>query len=107
MKSYIHEFRTWGPVSRCRIHIKEVKNQTWIAFENLGDGTSVTNASEQLAKEIISKEGLDPENCRFFEWYSEYDGDLAEITYNWSADKEARHPDWRYFCGAEENPFTE
>ncbi|HPI82750.1 MAG TPA: hypothetical protein PK122_05985 [Candidatus Paceibacterota bacterium] len=106
MKSYFHEFRKWGPVSRCIVHIKKMGDSAWIGFENTGEGTSVTNASEDLATEIVAKEGLDPAKCRFFEFYPEYEGDVDEITYIWDSGK-ARNPQWKPFVSAEENPFTE
>ncbi|HPI82647.1 MAG TPA: hypothetical protein PK122_05465 [Candidatus Paceibacterota bacterium] len=106
MKSYVHEFRKWGPVSRCIVHIREAGGFTLIGFENTGEGTSVTNASEDLATEIVAKEGLDPKKCRFFEFYPEYDGDVDEIIYTWDSGK-ARNPQWSRCCRAEDNPFIE
>jgi len=58
----------------------------------------VTNASEQLASEIVAKFGYEPELCRFFETYNQYEYDtFDEIIYDWEFknDKwEATHPMW-------------
>jgi hypothetical protein len=105
MKSYIHKFRTFGPISTCNVYIKEVDGHTWIGFQN-GEGTSVTNASEQLASEIVDKENLNPAQCKFFEWYPEYEGDVSEVSYRWN-DSEAFDAQWKFFCDADQNPFME
>ena len=110
MKSYLHHYKGYGiHPSVCRVYIREVENETWIGFENLGEGTSVTNASEQLATEIVQREDLRPEYCKFFEWYWEegYKGrEVSIIKYHWEG-LNADSPDWRYYCKAEENPFKE
>jgi hypothetical protein len=106
MKTYIHEYRGYGiHPSRCKVYIlKDIFGQSWIGFENLGEGTSVTNASEQLATEIVEKEGLDPMKCKFFEWYPEYEGDVSEIAYIWKGPI-ASHAEWAFYCKAGSNPF--
>ena len=86
------------------VHIFNDEGEIWIGFENLGIGTSVTNASEQLATEIVAHEGFNPEICRFFEWYPEYEGEVSEVTYQWDG-KTASRASWKYFCSAQENPF--
>ena len=104
MKTYIHEFKKYGPPSQCRVYILEKEGYTWVGFENMGTGLSVTNASELLASQIVDKENLDPEKCRFFEWYSEYEGDVDQVFYHWD-DRKASEVHWRYFCDAKNNPF--
>jgi len=105
MKTFIHEYKGYGiHPSRCKVYIRDVGTQTWVGFENMGEGTSVTNASEQLATEIVEKEFLSPQLCKFFEWYPEYDGMVSEIEYRWKG-PEASHAEWGYFCDAEDNPF--
>jgi hypothetical protein len=106
MKDYTHYFSGYGRVpSSCNVYILNFPDgEKWIGFENTGNGTSVTNASEQLATEIVKKELFHPEKCRFFEWYSEYEGDVDEITYTWS-NNIASDPVWRRFCNADKNPF--
>jgi hypothetical protein len=105
MKTYIHEYKGFGiHPSRCKIYIQTVGIQTWIGFENLGEGTSVTNASEQLASEIVEKELLNPISCKFFEWYPEYEGNVSEVTYRWKG-PEASHAEWSHYCRPESNPF--
>jgi hypothetical protein len=107
MKDYTHYFNGYERVpSSCNVYILNFPDETkWIGFENTGHGTSVTNASEQLASEIVKKEFFHSEKCRFFEWYSEYEGDVDEITYTWN-NNIASDPVWKRFCNAEKNPFT-
>jgi len=106
MKTYIHKFRKWNFNSSCKVHIKKEGDITFIGFEDIGDGTSVTNASEDIATEIVAKEGLDPEKCRFFEFYPEFGGEVDEISYTWKSGK-AISPKWKRFCDADKNPFIE
>lgn len=107
MKNYTYNYKGHGVhPSKCRVYIKEMGIYTWVGFENLGEGTSVTNASEQLASEIIQKEHLNPASCKFFEWYPEYKGEVDEISYSWDG-PEASNPTWRHFCSADQNPFVE
>jgi hypothetical protein len=98
-EDFIHEYKGYGRVpSKCRVKIFSDDGEIFICFEDIGDGTSVTNASEQLATEIVDKLGLAPANCRFFETYSQYNYDsFDEIIYQWSMTRDrwdASHPDW-------------
>ena len=107
MKNYLHNYKGFGRhPSACRVHIKEMGTSTWIGFENSGEGTSITNASEQLASEIVDKENLTPNMCKFFEWYPEYGGRVDAVSYHWKG-LVASYPEWRHYCDAEENPFKE
>lgn len=107
MKTFIHEYRGYGVhPSRCKVYIKQVGTSTWVGFENLGEGTSVTNASEQLATEIIEKELLNPAACKFFEWYPEYEGRVDQVEYRWKGSI-ACNAEWSHYCDKEENPFHE
>lgn len=97
MEVFQHEYEGFGThPSKCMVYIKKVTNPRYsdtmfVCFEDLGEGTCVTNASEQLATEIVKKMGLDPENTRFFETYDRQQ--LDEITYSWK-DLEASNPKW-------------
>ena len=100
MKEFYHDYLGFGRIkSQCLVKIVSTGKTHYILFENLGLGTSVTNASEQLASEIVAKYGFDPKECRFFETYSEYDYDsFDEIEYNWLNKKdgwEAKNPKWK------------
>jgi hypothetical protein len=107
MKNYVYEYLGYTRVlSKCRVYIRSTPSSTWIGFENLGFGTSVTNASELLASEIIKKEHLDPRSCRFFEFYPEYEGNVDEVFYHWDG-LEASQASWKHYCSAEDNPFYE
>jgi predicted nucleic acid-binding protein len=82
---FIHDFMGYGRVpSSVKVTIVSSEKKYYILFEDINDGTSVTNASEQLAAEIIKKRSLNPSDCRFFETYSQYNYDsIDEIEYNW------------------------
>ena len=99
-EEFYYEYLGFGRVeSRCRIKILPNDGEHLICFEDIGEGTSVTNASELLATEIVDLKDLDPTNCRFFEIYTQYsDSILDEITYRWSFTHgrwEAKNPDWK------------
>ena len=79
--------------SKISVHIIKDDEKYYILFEDLNMGTSVTNATEQLATEIVSLKNLNPDDCRFFEHYPEYDS-FDEITYSWK-NKDASKPQWR------------
>lgn len=107
-EDFIHEYLGFGRFpSICRVMIFSDDGETFICFEDFGDGTSVTNASEQLATEIVDKMNYDPSDCRFFETYNRreplhgdktpYYDTFDEITYEWSFNRgrwEAKSPDW-------------
>jgi hypothetical protein len=96
----IHDFLGFGRVpSSCIIHVIETDKARLIMFQNTGIGTSVTNASEQLASEIINELKANPNLCRFFETYPENDMSIDEITYEWYLHRdtgiyEAMYPNW-------------
>lgn len=100
IEEFIHEFRGYNVhPSKCMVRKYTDDGDTLICFIDLGVGTSVTNASEQLAQEIVNKYDLRPEDCRFFETYQQYDYDsFDEIEYDWWPDInhwEARSPKWK------------
>ena len=105
MKTFIHFFKGYGVhPSRCKVYVQEVGTQTWVGFEDMNEGTSVTNASEQLATEVVENLLLNPTNCKFFEWYPQYEGRVDKIEYRWKGPI-ASHPEWSHCCNADENPF--
>lgn len=89
-----------GVRSRCRVCILEDDGEKLILFEDIDVGMSVTNASELIATQIVAKFNYHPDNCRFFETYSQYDYDtLDEIEYTWEYNErkgywDANHPHW-------------
>ncbi len=96
IQSFRHEFKGWGiHPSSCNVYIEKNLDtqECLILFEDINDGTSVTNASEQLATELVKLLELDHPKCRFFETY---DGrsSIDEIEYNWKNNK-ADHPKWK------------
>lgn len=95
-KQFIHSFKGFGRVlSSINVRIFSDDGENFILFEDINDGTSVTNASEQLASEIVGKEGFNPPDCRFFETYSQYGYEsIDEIEYVWNG-KSASHPNWK------------
>lgn len=101
-KEFIYPFKGFGRVpSTCLVKIYEDDGETMACFIDLGDGTSVTNASEQLATEIVKEYHLNPVDCRFFETYQQYNyDDFDEIEYTWVNGK-ADSPEWKP-CNDEE-----
>jgi len=100
MKSFRHEFKGYNVhPSACNVHIYSDDGDHYILFENIGEGTSVTNASEQLATEIVQGFKLKPENCYFYETYCN-DPELMEIDqikYKWDSENGnpvAKKPTW-------------
>ena len=105
-KEFIHPFKGFGRVpSTCLVRMYEDDGETMICFIDLDDGTSVTNASEQIAAEIVTEYKLSPTNCRFFETYQQYEYDnFDEIEYEWIMGKtpggfliswKATNPKWK------------
>jgi len=99
-KEFIHEYKGYGVhPSQCLVKMFTDDGDTFICFIDMGVGTSVTNASEQLAQEIVNKFDLRPGDCRFFETYKQYNYEsFDEIEYSWWPDKdhwEARSPKWK------------
>ncbi len=98
-KEFIHEFKGFFHIpSKCVVKIFSEMNNPYICFEDIGEGTSVTNASEQLASEIVNMLDFDPADCRFFETYRQYNYDsFDEIKYTWNmvrGEWVAKEPDW-------------
>lgn len=97
METFVHEIRGFGiHPSRCKVYVQLVGGITYFCFEDIGIGTSVTNASEQLATEMVEKYGVSPIYARFFETYS-YPREkrtLDEIEYVWIGNK-AGNPRWK------------
>lgn len=100
-KVFDHNFNGFGRPgnsSTCRIHIFEHNEYKLVVFQDLGKGTSVTNASEQLATEIGRLENLDPEKTIWLECYPYYGGDydIDQIKYTYSlVDAEYSDPEWK------------
>ena len=99
-ESFNYNFNAYNGVrSSCIVHILKEDNITYILFEDINVGSSVTNSSELLATQIVNLYNLNPKYCRFFETYEEFAHDtFDEITYSWkSVDEyyEAKNPKWR------------
>lgn len=84
---FYHEFKGFG-IHPSRVLVKiitEIDDRHLILLEDINEGTSVTNASEQLAAEIVNQMSYNPEDCRFFETYRQYNYDtFDEINYTWT-----------------------
>ena len=102
-----HEYKGFGiHPSRCKVEIRERTNETFITFIEMDIGTSVTNASEQLADEIAPK--ANSKNIRFFERYirTEIEKDqgfkdgYAEVTYQ-VVNGKYRSADWKHLTKEE------
>lgn len=97
IKEFTHPFKPpfRRDYSTCYIRTYEKDGKTFILFEDLGDGLSVTNAAEQLATELVEELKVKPEDCRFFETYREFDYEsFDEITHTWN-DNKASKPVWK------------
>ena len=94
--NFKYNFKGFGKVPSCiEVRIFSDDGETFILFEDINDGTSVTNASEQLATEIVREEGFNPLDCRFFETYSQYNYEsIDEIEYTWE-NGVAKNPQWK------------
>jgi hypothetical protein len=85
LTQFLYAFKGTNNISsQCNVRVFSDDGETFILFENMDIGQSVTNASELLATQITKKLGLNPNDCRFFETYSEYDYEtIDEILYTW------------------------
>lgn len=94
--SFIHTFKGYGGCkSQCQVDIIHENGQTIVVFTDLGIGTSVTNASEIIATEVVRKLNLDPIKTLFAERYrpGEKDEVVDQIQYTWDGTK-FRSPQW-------------
>ena len=91
-----YKFKGFGThSSKCNIHFKNVNEIIHILFEDIDEGTSVTNASEQLATDMVNRFELNPDDCRFFETYWQYEYEcIDEIKYTWTAKAEKNKINW-------------
>lgn len=99
-QEFNHEYLGYGRVpSECIVRKFTDDGDNFICFIDIGKGTSVTNASEQLASEMVNKFILRPEDCRFFETYQQYGYEsFDEIKYSWQPNGSvwtASNPDWK------------
>ena len=94
MDIFNHTFKGFGSCpSECKVYVELIDCIHHICFEDLGIGTSVTNASEIIVTEIIQKYGVSPIFCRFYESYSHENRTFDEITYCWK-NGVASSPQW-------------
>jgi hypothetical protein len=88
-----------GIRSSCIVHMIEEDEKSYILFEDINVGSSVTNSSELIAGQIVNIYNLNPKNCRFFETYEDFSYDtFDEIEYSWNfvnEHYEAKNPRWR------------
>ena len=95
-QDFIHEFLGFHRIpSSCRVLMFSDDGDHFILFEDIDDGTSVTNVSEHLVTDIVEKIKLNPGECRFFEAYYEYQHDTVdEYEYTCNGNK-AKNPRWK------------
>ena len=96
---FYHKFLGYGlHKSRCKVHVFSDEDQKIIVFQDLADGTSVTNAIEILATEIGDKLDLDPEQTTFIECYPYYSNDYSVIKLEYDLMKRKYNsPNWEFF----------
>ena len=83
-----YRFKGYGNYdSECKVMIWHNKDYHLVVFVDLGKGTSVTNASEQLVTEIYKKHLIiyDKKECMFVETYDNIQYDAISPT--WQDDK--------------------
>ena len=102
MKTFELEYLGFGiHPSKCNVHIKIIDGVRHICFEDIGIGTSVTNASETIATTVINQLQIlpNPEKCKFYEMYRKYkETTFDEITYTWELQNgkiTAKSPNWK------------
>lgn len=95
-QEFYHKFKGFGMnPSKINVRIFSDDGENFVLFIDINEGTSVTNASEQLATEIVEKMNFNPQDCRFFETYSQYNyEDIDEIEYTWKG-LIAENPQWK------------
>lgn len=99
-QAFVHYFKGFGiHPSICRVHLFSFDENTIVVFEDMGwdTGTSITNASEQLANEIAELKNLHPNRTGWMECYPRYskDFDIDRITYTYDFEKKRyRHAQW-------------
>jgi hypothetical protein len=101
METFNYEFKGYFAFpSECKIRVvidDDKQNGVKVyhfCFEDIGVGTSVTNASEMLATEMVLKYGVHPRFCHFYETYLHDDRTFDEITYTWINGK-AENANWK------------
>lgn len=96
-KEFNHHFLGYGlHDTEIVVHYFKSSEKNIIVAEDLGKGTSVTNAIEQIATEVIKKLDIDPRKTIFIEcypYYAEWELDSVELTYD-SMSKEYSNPVW-------------
>lgn len=83
----------YGPHSQCYVQIWDDGAQNIVLFEDLGNGTSVTNASEHIAN-VVRKFLTHPEKTRFFETYRSDFNDVDEVSYKTTDPYD--QPSWKH-----------
>ncbi len=115
----IPDFRYRSPHNRigavCAVRVKTGPFGVAVLLTELPDnpGMSVTNASETLATEVLTRLRLAdlsddaPTRITWYEWYADGDGPLSRIRYRWDPD-ERRYLEPRWETAAiAESPFPE
>jgi len=98
-ETFVHHFLGFRThPSKCQVHIFSVDDLAVVIFQDVGhdSGTSVTNASEQLATEIGRLKNLSYDKTAWMECYPrEKHLDLDRIAYLYDPEKNAYlNPQW-------------
>ena len=106
-KEFIHEYIGFGiHDSQCNVKIWDInENLHLIICTDLGKGTSVTNAAEQIATEIYQAhfKGVDKKNLIFAETYEDYKMESLDMwVLKWSGDIVV-DIDWKHMAIIERN----
>jgi hypothetical protein len=83
--------------SSCRLQMWYREGFAFVLFHDIGRGTSVTNAADQLIEEITAKylREYDRDLCVFAETYNDKEG-IDIIVPSWNG-KQVEDVDWKHF----------
>ena len=96
IEEFYHEFKGYGiHDSRIKVHIYQGLDRKMVVFQDIGEGTSVTQSAEQLAKEILDLKELYVNQTIWVELYPYYDYSAAQIKFTFDQmSRVFRYPKW-------------
>lgn len=96
LKEGSHDFKGYGiHDSKINYHIYQTDDAKVVVLIDLGKGTSVTNAAEQLATELTVAENLNHKEVKWMELYPYYNHSAAWIDFKYDEmSEEYSSPDW-------------
>jgi len=87
----VHGYLGFGRVvSNCQVEIWKLdEGRAVVLLTDMGQGTSVTNASETIITEVYEKhlKGTDKTKCLFMETYPYDNADIDQVVPTWDGDQ--------------------